>query len=684
MKKKLVAAAISACLSSSVMAAEPALVVADATSAQQGVVLDNIVVSGEKQDRTLKNTTSSVTVIGDEVLETTQHQNLREVLSSVPNVLVQTGVVPNVRGVTGNGAAGGFNSISGGANARFTTLIDGVAQPFVADFTGDSGLWDMEQVEVYRGPQSTNNGRNSIAGAMYIQTADPTFDWEGKARLGYRNKDQYIDKAIALSGPIIDDTLAFRFSGQVIDGQTITSNEAFDSNPTNIDLNELDTEQGRVKFLWLPTDNLELMFTHSKYNEEGDAGRRYFEDTSTDGYYKTFFRDMDTENETTSIDVHYQLNDTTSVDVLMAVMDYEFGFESYQTNPAQTQHLIFEDRNKTFDAKINFGEGNHALNGFVGLAYFEREQDIASTGSFDYGGEDEADSKALYGEVNFGLTERLILTTGLRYQDESQDRDFVYAGSPYSLKEENTILLPKLTLQYDLTDTTRIGISARKGYNSGGGALDTTDDYYYYDEEEVNTYELFTRSQFADGRYTLRANLFFNDFDGYQGQNAMRRIVNVDKVETYGAEIEGTAWVTDDLELRLGVGLLHTEVKDGGVNYTGVDGNELNDAPETTANLAATYYVTDNFNVGGNIQYTGGYYGDVENTDEREVGGFSLIKLRASYQLGDLELAAFVNNITDKRARRSREPANPPRTPLPYADFVEPRHVGISATYSFL
>ncbi|MCX4192557.1 TonB-dependent receptor [Methylophaga sp. OBS1] len=682
MKKIFLAAAISACLSSMATADETTL--ASDTNQPQPIILNDIVVSGEKQDRTLKNTTSSVTVIENEALKSTQYQNLRDVISVVPNVVVQTGVVPNVRGITGNGGAGGFNSISGGANARFITLVDGVAQPFVADFTGDSGLWDIEQIEVYRGPQSTNNGRNSIAGAMYIQTADPTFDWEGKLRLGYRNKDQYIDKAVVLSGPIIDNTLAFRFSGQVIDGQTITSNEAYDTNPTDIDLNELDTEQGRLKFLWLPTDDLELMFTHAKYNEEGDAGRRYFEDTSTDGYYKTFFRDMDTETDTTSIDMHYQLNDSTSFDVLLAVMDYEFGFKSYQANPAQTQFLLFEDRNKTFDVKINFGEGSHALNGFVGFDYFEREQDIASTGAYVYGGEDESDSKALYGEINFGLTDRLVLTGGLRYQNESQERDFVYTGTPYRLTEDNTILLPKLALQYDLTDNTLIGVSARKGYNSAGGALDTTDDYYYYDEEEVNTYELFSRSEFDDGRYLLRANLFFNDFDGYQGQNSLRRIVNVDKVETYGAEIEGTAWVTDDLELQLGLGLLHTEVKEGGINYTGVDGNELNSAPETTANLAATYYVNDNFNLGGNIQYTGGYYGDVENTEEREVGGFSLINLRASYRVGDLELAAFVNNITDKRARRLREPANPPRTPLPYADFVEPRHVGISATYTFL
>lgn len=684
MKKKLVAVTVSACLSSSVMAGEPNPVVADSADKQQTLILENIVVSGEKQDRTLKNTTSSVTIIGGETLETTQHQNLREVISAVPNVVVQTGVVPNVRGVTGNGSAGGFNSISGGANARFTTLIDGVAQPFVADFTGDSGLWDIEQIEVYRGPQSTNNGRNSIAGSMYIQTADPTFDWEGKVRLGYRNKERYFDKAVALSGPVIDDTLAFRFSGQMIDGQTITSNKAFDTNPTDIDLNELDTQQGRLKLLWLPSDDLEVMLSHSRYNEEGDAGRRYFEDTGARGYYKTFFRDMDTETDTTSADLHYRLNDTISFDLLLASMDHKFGFETYQADPTQTQFLKFDESNKTLDAKINVGEGNHALNGFIGVAYFERDQDIDSTGAYVYGGEDDSDSKAIYGEMNFGLTDSLILTAGLRYQDESQERDFVYAAVPYTLKEDNTILLPKLALQYDVTKNTRVGISARKGYNSGGGALDTTDDYYYYDEEEVNTYELFSRTESDDGRYSLRANLFFNDFDGYQGQNSRRRIVNVDSVETYGAEIEGTAWATDDLEMRLGVGLLHTEVKEGGANYTGVDGNELNSAPKITANMAATYYVTDNFDLGGNIQYTGGSYGDVENTDARKVGGFSLLNLHAGYRIGDLKLSGFVNNLTDKRARRLYEPASPPRTPVPYADFVEPRHAGISVTYSFL
>ncbi|BDZ73890.1 TonB-dependent receptor [Methylophaga marina] len=681
MNKHILAIAISACMSTQVFAEDA---VNSNSNQSNRVELGSITVEGEKQTRTLKDTASSVSVIDQEALKSNQYHTLRDAISSVPNVVVQTGAVANVRGVLGNGAAGGFNAVTGGASARFSTLIDGVNQPFIADLVGDSGLWDIEQIEVFRGPQSTNNGRNSIAGAMYIKTADPTFDWEGKVRLGYRNNERYIDKAVMLSGPVIEDTLAFRFSGQLIDGQTDTSNEPYESNPTNIDLNELDTKQGRFKLLWTPTDNLELMFTHSQYTEKGDGGRRYFEDTDTDAYFKTFFRDMDTESVMNSIDAHYQINTSTSLDIKLAQLDYQYAFETYQADPADTQNLDIDDKSRNIDVKLNFGEGNHAFNGFIGLDYYKRDQDIDSIGgSADYNGDDTTDSKAIYSELNFGLTEKLILTTGLRYQDESQERDFTYGGLPYTLKEDDTILLPKVALKYDITPETRIGVSAVKGYNSAGGALSVTDNaYYYFDEEKVDTYEAFIRTSFDDNRYEVHANVFFNDFDGYQGVNSLRRIDNIKKVETYGAEIEGTALVTDNLQTRLGIGLLHTEIKDAGDDYTGLDGNELNSAPDKTVNFAATYYVSDDFDLGGNIQYTSGYFSDVENTKEREVSGFSLINLRANYRIADLELSAFVNNLTDKRARRSREPVGA-RVPVAYADFVEARNVGISATYSF-
>ena len=74
----------------------------------------------------------------------------------------------------------------------------------------------MEQIAVYRGPQSTSNGRNSIAGAVYMTTKAPTQDFEGAVLVGYRNQDSYLDTAAVVSGALVEDVLAFRLSTQYV------------------------------------------------------------------------------------------------------------------------------------------------------------------------------------------------------------------------------------------------------------------------------------------------------------------------------------------------------------------------------------------------------------------------------------------------------------------------------------
>lgn len=686
MSKRLFTLAVCIGMASNTLADEPGQTVPESAEDQPTLNLQSVVVSGEKQDRSLKNTTSSVSVVNDEKLRSTQYQTVRDAISDVPNLITGSGVVPTIRGISGNGAAGGFNGVSGGANARVSTLVDGVAIPFLAEYTADSGLWDIEQIEVYRGPQSTNNGRNSIGGAIYIQTKDPSFDWDSAIRLGYRNEDRYLDQAVMLSGPIIEDKLAIRISGQYLNAQTTTNNEEYETNPADFDLNELETTKGRIKLLWLPMDNLEALFTYSVNEEEGDTARRYYELAQPYEYNKIFINDTKTEHDIASLKLDYHLSDNLSFDILLANMDYEYGFETYKPTVEAQQDIRIEEGNNTIDAKLNFGKMNPTLNGFLGFAYYDREQDILSTGAFTYNGDDETDTKAVYGEINYAVLERFTLTGGMRYQDESQKRRFRFPPNlpDYSyLDESNSIFLPKLVLQYDVTDQTRVALSARKGYNSAGGALNFfTREYYYYDEETVNTYEFSTHSDLSNGAVVLRTNLFYNDYDGYQAQNSSRTIINVDQAVTYGAEIEATAFATSDLLLNLGIGLLKTEVKDGGDDFPGIDGNELNYAPRTTATFGATYYITEGFDIGGSLQYVGGYYGDVENTDEREIGGYSLVDMSTNYETGSWLISAYINNLTDKQAERVKEPVGR-SYPLGFADIVEGRHAGVSATYSF-
>ena len=95
--------------------------------------IDTIVVTGEKIAKSLKDTITSVAVVDKSLLENGQLASVSEALAEMANVVVLTGSVPDMRGVSGNGGATGFNSFSGGSKARVSTLVDGVSQPFVAD-----------------------------------------------------------------------------------------------------------------------------------------------------------------------------------------------------------------------------------------------------------------------------------------------------------------------------------------------------------------------------------------------------------------------------------------------------------------------------------------------------------------------------------------------------------------------
>ena len=647
--------------------------------------IERIIVLGEKTERSLKDVTSSITVLTQEELDTMRYKSVHEAIAETPNVVALSGALPDIRGVSGNGAAGGFNSITGGAKGRVVTLVDGIAQPFVADLGGDSGIWDMQQIEIYRGPQSTSNGRNSMAGSIYIKTNDPTEQWEAKVRAGYRNQDRYIDTAGVISGPIVEDTLSFRFSAQHVDADTISTPQPYADNPAPFDLDALKTTNLRAKLLWTPNDDLAVKLTHTDNNEQGNSGRTFYkgDPDSTDKHQRFLFRDIETDVSTTSIETDYNFTDALSLEVLVAVMDYRWGYDSYEPVPEAQQQLIFDEKNTTLDAKLNIGQSSDTLKGFIGLAYFERDQDINSTGSDLYTGDDSSKSSALYGEINLALTDRFSITAGARLERESQRRHFVYGPIDAALDKSNTILLPKLVLAYELTAETTIALSARQGYNAAGGALNyTAQQYYYYDEEKVNTFEFSSRSTLAGGDVFINANLFYNEYDGFQALSSTRFIANLDKVSSYGAELAINANVTEQLEVNAALGLLKTNIDSAGSNYPTVEGNKLNSAPSVTTNLGARYWFTDRFHIGAFASYTGEYYGDFENTEGRIAGDYSLLRFTAGYTHDSWIVSAFINNALDETAVLSKDPASR-FYPEGYYTIADPRNVGISVSYTF-
>lgn len=679
-KKNIIAAIISSLGVSSTYAA---------VEAESTEPIEKITVYGEKIERSLKDTTSSVSVIDKDSLDSGQYQSVSDALSEIPNVVVLTGSVPDIRGVSGNGSASGFNSFTGGARARVSTLVDGVAEPFVADLTGDTGLWDIQQVEVFRGPQSTINGRNSIGGTVFIKTEDPTFDWRGAARLGYRDQNNYVDSAVMVSGPILDDELAFRLSGQNVTGETYNKGLVYETNPAPFDLNELITNRWRGKFLWQPSaiEELKVLYSFSYNDEKGDSGRNYFSGDDPWAYRPILQRYIETESTTHSVKVDYDLGSGRALDLVVAYMDYDWGSKSYEALVTAQQYVDMKDESYTVDGKYSFGLNDRDFNGFIGLAYYERSQDFGSTGSSVYTGDDSSSSLSIYGELTYGLAESLWLTVGGRVMRDEQKRNFsmLYRGTQLEEKLDNdsTITLPKLVLQYAITDNTTLAASARRGYNSGGGALSLAEsEYYYYDEEFVDTYELSARSMFLGGNVNLSANLFYNDFDGYQASNQARKITNVDKAVTYGIETELSAMLTANWQVITGVGLLDSEIKKVDSSYGDIVGNQLNSAPRVTANLGVKYWLNDAFSVGVSGNYVGEYFADIDNTESRIAGDYVVARLSVDYQKDNWRISGFINNMFDEQAMTVNEPPSANYV-NGYAAIIDPRNLGVSVMYSF-
>ena len=651
--------------------------------------LETIVVYGEKANRKLKDTASSVSVITEEVLKSLQHISVSSTVADIPNIVVLSGAVPDIRGVSGNGSATGFNGVSGGAKARVTTLIDGVAEPFMADLTGDTGIWDIEQIEVFRGPQSTSNGRNSLAGMIFIKTKDPTYDWESAARVGFRNQSNYTDTSFMTSGPLIENELAFRFTAQLLNGEGYDNSVIFEDNKPSFDLDETKTQRFKGKLLWEPKsiDNLSTLLTFTSNDEKGNTGRNYYTAENPWDFVPMSQRYMDTESKTTSLRVDYELSQDLNFDILASYMDYQWGFDTYEENPAREQKLQMDETITTLDGKLNFGLNNPDFKGFVGLAYFKREQDYTSASGYSYFGQDESDSKSIYGEVSYTLNEDFTVIAGARIEKESQYRDYsheVQGNIETSvLDQDKTIKLPKLVLQYNVSDSTTASISARRGYNSAGGALDWgAGEYYYYDSETVNTYEAGLRSSFDNGNINISSNIFYNDYAGYQAPDLERRINNIDDVVTYGAELEISAMLTPDFRINGGLGLLKSEIKDGNENYAHIDGNELNSAPGVTANLGARYWFYEGFDIGFSANYVDDYFGEITNSEERVAGDYKVTKLDLSYEQENWLLTVFINNVFDEQALTTIEPEGS-RYPQGYAGIVDPRTTGASVTYRF-
>jgi len=368
---KAVAASLLLAGTSGLALAQSAAMPGGAGLADEAGPRGEIIVTGLKFDRTLQETPASVEVYTAEDIE---RQNLIDVYDAIDRTANVSSNFNNsgftIRGISNSNVSGtGLGDLA-------TVYLDGSPLPREAVNGGPLDLWDVEQVEILRGPQSTLQGRNALAGAVIVNTADPSFEWRGKARAMLTDATSEYRFAAAIGGPIVDDVLAFRVAGEVTDGEGLIKNKLTGGNysPSH-------SEVVRSKLLFAPSgpDGLQVMASYLYDRHFGNQGRGYvYTDVPDfwDDRYVTANRDTFTRTKTDlfALDANLPLGEALS---LQSITTYNL-LETFSTydgdlGPEDRAFGQFSTDQKIFSEEIRLTLDAGPLQGLIG-AYSSRQK----------------------------------------------------------------------------------------------------------------------------------------------------------------------------------------------------------------------------------------------------------------------------------------------------------------------
>lgn len=619
--------------------------------------LSTVIVIADKIGRSIMNTPTSIAVLdADDLANRAGLNTSKDILANVPNIIfVGTGnIAPTIRGVDTTGASQGGDAFIAGSRSRLNMQIDGRPASYNEIVFADSALWDVQQVEVLRGAQSTLQGRNAIAGTIATKTNDPTFVPEGALRFAGGNYDQLRASAMA-SVPLVDDTLALRVSADWFKRTSFV--DGWEGFPTVDDPRDFKGINARAKLLFVPQSIPEwkTLFTlnHSDYTgPQTETVDRPFSDRNTSYLYEPVFQP---KTKSAILDTSYALNETLSLEGLATATDLDI---RRKAQPGDGIAQI-DGREYLIEPRLRF-QSDTLGNGVAGIHTFRTHQDESLDIIGGLAFRDRVDTVALFGESTVPLNNTFDLIVGARYEEERHDRS---GGNPdhsvvVELDETYRVFLPKLGVSWHLDPQTTVGALISRGYNGGGaGAAYDENTFittnYQYDPEYVWTYELFGRKQIADGRVQLTANIFYSDYKDMQLTYDLTPadtadysyvVTNADKVKTWGAEFGGTWLAAPGWELYANVGLLKTDI--ASYSGSGYQGNELPHAPVASFSGGVSWN-SESWDANLNARFADSYYSDISNQPRGEVDPYWVANAQLGYTIGKVRLYGQVQNLFD-------------------------------------
>jgi iron complex outermembrane recepter protein len=644
---------------------------AAAPSVGSDAALPGIVVEGEKVVRSLQATTTSIGVVTGQQIREEQIQDLQDALNTQANVRAPEGQRGNsgfiIRGLNSEGLT---NNENPSAAPLISVVIDGATQNPEATRRGARGLWDVEQVEVLRGPQSTLQARNALGGTVFIRTNDPTYKWETILE-GTTGDFGLQSGGFVVNAPIVAGQSALRIAGQ-----SYERNHGIGyTNPANNDLDNDELRTLRGKLLLEPDSmpGLSALFTISHVHDKPAATAvtspffdRVLSLDPTDPFAFVDFRTTTASNYIS--DIGYNLAPGLTLRSVTAYADTETVIGSAAGSQI-ARDVTRTGGDFTQDLRIEIERRGNGLSGVLGVFYgsFKFKNDTLDTllglTIQDLITDTETESVAAYADLHYRFWNKFVAFGGGRLlRDEvrstTKGSDAFTPLIDSSFSDTFTEALPRIGITYDLTPEQTVGVMYNKGYRNGFTERRlATGSFATVKPEYMGAYELSYRSTWLNKRLTLNGNIFYYDYTDQQVAFAtdnpfLTSIVNADRSHAYGAEIEARWRPVPSLQLYGSLGLMTTEFDRFNAPTGDLGGNEFPNAPAYTIAAGALYKHFSGWFVGANVRHTDGYYsgfngGDLANSALRFVDGYTTVDVRTGWEWGNHTLTVFAKNVFD-------------------------------------
>jgi len=619
-KQSALSLCVQASLLTSIACVSANAVAAETTAKEKVVGIEVIEVTARKRTENIKDVPISVSALTAKKLEVlgSSGMDVRALSAKVPSLLIESSF----------GRTFPRFYIRGLGNTDFDLLASQPVSLIYDDVVLENALtkgmpmFDIERVEVLRGPQGTLFGRNTTAGIIKVQSKRPTQDFDASISASYGSYDS-TDLRLAVGGGLTD-TLSARVSLLQQDRDDYIDNQApgFEQKDQ---LGGYGETAGRIQLLWEPNDDFSALFNY--HFRDADADARVFRaniikpgtnDLIDDFDRDVVFQDAAVRNRQTvemkgsSLKLEYNLGDYTLTSVtgyesaeIFSVGDIDGGYGAsflpdymgpgFIPFPSETGASMPDHSQVTQEVRFSSND----LGKFdyqVGFFYFDEDLTINNL-SFDTlaGGVQnglavqnmETTAWAVFASFDIEISERMNLTAGIRYSDDERDWDGTLVLSPFgapgfseSATVDDSQISGDVSISYKLNDDVNLYGRLAKGYRAPsiqGRSLLFSASHTTADSETVTSIETGFKSTLLDNTARIDGSVYYYVVDDQQltavgGTGNTASLLNADKSVGYGFEVDSEFWATDNLVFGASLSYNHTELQDDTISVAGCGG----------------------------------------------------------------------------------------------------------------